>query len=614
MSTSRHIDKICIAAIVLSLVLTLLFMNGKVFGITPINDEESMEGIFTENDLTADWSTEGASQITFSGENGRVSGNGAYFSNGDLHIVYAGKYVLSGELSDGSVIVEADGDDKIWILLNGVSLNCENGAAVRIEQADKVFLTLADQTENSISGGENAAEEAIDGAVFSRDDLTINGSGALTVTSAYRHGIVCNDNLVITGGNIVIDAAGDGIHANDSIKIANADLTIHAGDDGIHASNEDETSYIDIESGHITIDSCYEGMEATAITVAGGDIRITPTDDGFNANGRGSNSVITITGGNITVLNPTGRDADGLDSNGSIFISGGKVFISVIGNGSNCAIDYGSENGGICEISGGTVVACGSSQMAEGFDEGSAQGFLLHSVNGAENTRITLTDSSGNLLLSEEIPYSFSSVLLSASGLKVGEPCTLTVGDTSEEITVDNSSGFGPGGMGGGLFDRGGKGGNRGGMFFPRQTAPEDSAQSRPSSFSAKEIQTPIDLAFTAPQMPSEGFGGNGGMPQMPPEGSGENGGMPQTPPEGFDENSEIPQMPEQGQDNGNMGGKGNWPNGQQMPQRGQEQNWQNNNALTNAGSAISSSDWILVGISVLFLSAGILFAFKIRH
>lgn len=127
-----------------------------------------------------------------------------------------------------------------------------------------------------------------------------------------------------------------------------------------------------------------------------------------------------ITGGDIRIINPSGRDADGLDSNGNIDIEGGKVFISVSDGGGNCALDYGSENGGECVVE----------------------------------------DASGRELLREEIPSSFSSVVLSTPELAVGDVCKITVGEEEEQISLDNvqASGFAPAGM-----FRGGRGNGEGG-------------------------------------------------------------------------------------------------------------------------------------------------------
>lgn len=456
MSTYKKIDIICIAAIILTIVLTVLLMSGKVFSIFPVLNAEASSDLFTANDLDSDWDTSHATKITLSNQDITINGNGAYLYNGDVYIAYAGHYIITGELTNGSVIIDAEKSDKIWILLDGVTLHSDDDAAIRIEQSDKVFLTLADGTENTISSGveynEKVISSGIDGTIYSRDDLTINGTGTLIIDAAYHHGIVCNDDLAITGGNIIINAVQDGIHANDSVRIQNAMIFVTAGDDGITVSNDDETAFLYIESGNITIPSCYEGLEAIDITIAGGTIDIMPTDDGINANGSGNHSVIRIIDGDITITNSSGRDADGLDSNGDIYIEGGRIFISVSDNGGNCAIDYGSENGGKCVISGGTVIACGNSAMAECFDSTSPQGFLMYKTAAAADTTIFLKDSSGKELLSEKIPCSFSSVVLSTPELQKGDVCTIMIGDTQEQITIDNSSisGFDPAGMFGG--------------------------------------------------------------------------------------------------------------------------------------------------------------------
>ena len=577
----------------LTLLVTALFANGKALGLTPLTDGDAGDGDgpFTASDLNGSWSVSGATRITLTGDGGHVVGSGAYILNGDVHILYPGEYVLSGELTNGSVIIDADKEDKIWLLLDGVSLHCEDSAAIVVEQAKKVFLTLADGTENVISSGASYSSQAvsakIDGAVYSRDDLTINGGGSLTVTAPYKHGIVCNDDLVIAGGTIHITAKQDGVHANDSVKFANADLTINAGDDGITVSNDGETALLYVESGRISIPSCYEGLEAIDITIAGGVIDIRPTDDGINANGRGGNSVINITGGDITVINETGRDADGLDSNGSLYVSGGSIFISV--NTSSCALDYGSENGGVCKISGGTVIAAGGSAMAEGFDSSSEQGFIMYNTSAnPAGTTVSLKNSAGAVLVSETIPCGFSSVVISTPELQMGEICTVSIGGTEAEITVDNSSGFGGmggwggGQQGGGFGGRGGKGG-RWGMD---STVTADGGQAlNLSTLSA------VDL------------GGHGGFPGGGfPNGDFGDGDMPQMPGGNFPGGDAAPQMP-----------GGGFGNGDRFTQWGQNQGHAQTGADDTA-SAVSPEMFLPVGISVLFLLAGLVFAFKVKH
>ena len=610
MSTHNTLDKICVAIVICSLVLTVLFMNGEALGITKIVDEDAEQNsdsaYFTTNDQNGSWDTTGAAAITLTGDGASISGNGAYVYDGNVVIAEAGRYVFSGNLEDGSIIVDAHDSSKVWILLDGVEINCSDDACIQVDQADKVFLTLAEGSQNILTSGsaysDTALSDGTDGAIFAHDDLTINGSGSLNVNAQYSHGISANDDLVIAGGTITISAVDDAIHVNDSIRIKDAAITVTAGDDGLLTSNEVENGYFYIESGtlditasgdgvHTTgditvaggeinisagddgihsdasvfvqsgtvlISDCYEGIEALIIDVSGGDISINCEDDGFNANGgsgdmfggggqmgggrndgtfghggmNGSGTddgttgemptppdmsgegmsgemptppdmgtegmsgemptppdmsgesmssgmpadpetdtasgstqssadtedvetYISISGGNIRIVNEVGQDADGLDSNGDIKISGGTIYISLLGTGSNCAVDYASESGGVAEITGGTIIACGASSMAESFDSTSTQASILYNTSSIveAGTTLTVTDADGNVLLSWEVPCSFSSALISCPEMKVGGTYTISTGQTSEEITLEDVSttyGDSQGGMSGG--------------------------------------------------------------------------------------------------------------------------------------------------------------------
>ena len=545
MSTHNKLDKICVVIVAASLLLTVLFMNGETLGITKIVDEDtelnSDSEYFTASDQDGSWDTSSATVITLSGDDASISGNGAYVNDGNVVIKNGGSYVISGELTDGSITVDAYRSSKVWILLDGVTVNCSDDACIRVDQADKVFLTLADGSQNILTSGsvysDTALADGTDGAIYSRDDLTINGSGSLAVTAEYRHGIAANDDLVITGGVITVTAPADAIHANDSIRIKDASITVEAGDDGIVTSNEVENGYIYIESGtfritaaddgiHATgdittagggitmtagddgihsdksvlikdgtllIEDCCEGIEALIIDVSGGDITIYPEDDGFNANGGSGDmfgmggmggmgghgggrmdmnsqtdgemptppemsssdggtqsaadaadeeTYISISGGTITIINENGQDADGLDSNGDIRISGGTIYVSLIGTGSNSAMDYASESGSVAEITGGTIIACGASSMAEAFDSTSTQASVLYNLSSAAEAGSTLAieDSDGNVLLSWEVPCSFTSALVSCPQMQVGESYQVVIGNDAEEITIEEVS------------------------------------------------------------------------------------------------------------------------------------------------------------------------------
>ena len=589
MSGSKHIDRICVLVSVLALILTILFMNGEVLGVEAVvvEDAEANSGSarFTANDLDGSWDSAGAVEITLDGSGGTVSGSGAYFLNGSLIIARAGRYVLSGRLDDGCISVDAYDNSKVWLLLNGVEVSCSDNACLRVEQADKVFLTLAEGSENSFSSGASYSEDALEdntgGAIFAHDDLTINGGGSLSVTAAYKHAIDANDSLVITGGTITLDSAGDAVHVNDAFNFRDADLTVRAGDDGIHS---DTSVYI--ESGSILISECYEGIEALTIEQAGGDVTIYPADDGLNANGNsggfgmmgfggrggfhqseGGESAtdlaaatqsaaeeeteaetwIRISGGTLSIVNENARDADGIDSNGSIYISGGTIRVSM-SNGGGYAMDVGSESGGVMEISGGNLVGCGSSSMAEGFDSSSTQPSILYIYSaGAEaGTTVALEDSEGNVLLSYDAPCAFSAVNLSCPEMELGKTYLVVIGDNVEEITLtESSASFGDarsGGFGGTM--------NFGGMQ-PRSdfSGEQGSMGGRRGMGGGRRGQQGSSEEGGGQFTPPEGFSfGEDGEPPALPEGFsfGEDGERP-TPPEGFDfsDGGGWPAMPE---------------------------------------------------------------------
>lgn len=545
MSTSKHFNAICAVVLALALAVTVLFMNGEKLGIQVIRDEDSEENessqYFTANDQNTGWTA--ATTITLNGDTAALSGPGAYANGGSVTITAAGYYDVTGTLTDGSLIVDAGKNAKVFIRLNGVYITCADDAAIRVNQADKVFLTLAEGTENAVTSGETYSETALadktDGAIFSHDDLTINGSGSLTVTAAYKHGIAANDSLRITGGSITVTAPADTIHVNDALRITGASLTLTAGDDAIHS----DTS-IAILGGSITVTDCYEGIEALEILIEAGDITITSTDDGINACGTqtadGNLPSVTINGGTVTLLNPSGRDADGIDSNGNIDIGGGLVYISLVGDGSNCALDYGSENGGVCRINGGTVVACGGSSMLETMSENSAQPSLLYAgANQAAGTEITLQDSSGETLLTYTAPNSFSAVLVSCPAMQTGSTYTLTLGDTAQEITLEQvAATYGvTGGMGG----RGGPGGARPSGGSEDTTDADTQMPTPPSGSSDNSTSTP----------PSDKS--NGSAPTPPSGGSAEDftppDGAPPARPDGgiqapADDSASLPAQP----------------------------------------------------------------------
>ena len=587
MLTHKNIDLVCILVLALTLLLTAAFMNGEKLGIRVIADEDaesySGDAFFTANDLDGAWGDNAyTTYITLSGENAEIKGNGAYAFDGGVVITNGGWYVLSGTLTDGSIVVDAYDSSKVWLRLEGVDVACSDDACLIVDQADKVFLTLAEGTENSFTGGESYSADALEdntgGVIFAHDDLTINGSGSLTVTAGCGHGIDANDSLVITGGTIRITAPQDGIHVNDSFRFTAADLTVSAGDDAIHSDAE-----LYVESGTILITQCYEGLEGLTIHIAGGDITVYSRDDGLNANGSvalggfggmtaeappaqsadEAETYIRITGGTITIINDSGSDADGLDSNGSIYLEGGTLRISLKGDGSNCAIDYGSESGGEAIVTGGTIVACGGSGMAEAFSSGSTQCAVLYILGStaAAGTEFRVLDASGNEILSYAPPCSYSAVSFSSPELAVGEIYTVCVGDTAAELTLnETATQVGSSGMGGmGAF---------GGGKQPFESAPGDTA---------------------AP--PAAGWDSSGEPPERP------------SPPDWEEGGEDRPGAPPSGK--GNAGGVHSGGMGSFSQDSGEEAAEES----AAEGPSVSAATWLLLGASLLALAGGVLFA-----
>ena len=185
--------------------------------------------------------------------------DGVSFVDGVISITAPGEYMLSGELSNGQLVVDSADEGKITLYLNGVNIHTDGVTAILIgECKPKVVLSLVDQTENFVSNGAQAVldeEEEPNGAIFSRSDLVIDGSGSLKVTAASADGIVSKDELEIQGGIITVDAKHHGIKGKDSVEIYGGEISIIAGRDGIKSTNKKDSSrgYIAIRGGIITI-------------------------------------------------------------------------------------------------------------------------------------------------------------------------------------------------------------------------------------------------------------------------------------------------------------------------------------------------------------------------
>ena len=271
--------------------------------LTEVVDETEM---FTNNDYKTDYDKDKCVSVTFNKTSISCNSKAVSISGTTIVLKEEGTYIFSGTLDNGRIVVDADKDAKPHLVFNGVSISSQTTAPLYVLEADKVFVTLAEGTTNTLANTGSFSDSdnsKIDGTVFSKQDLTFNGNGSLSVTSSSGHGIVCKDDLVFAGGTYTIESASHGLDANDSIRIANSNLSLTTGKDGLHAKNSDDTTlgFIYIKDGTLNIQAEGDGISAGAtlqinagtfdIVSGGGSVNASkPSSDswgGFPGNGGG---------------------------------------------------------------------------------------------------------------------------------------------------------------------------------------------------------------------------------------------------------------------------------------------------------------------------------------
>lgn len=525
--------------------------------------------------------------IIFDGKTISVNGEGAEVSDNKVTIYSAGTFTLSGTLEDGQLIIDTEASEPVELIFNNVSLNSSNTSPLYVANADEVIINLQNNTENYvIDGSDYILEEGTDepnAAIFSKDDLTIEGEGKLIVEGNYNDGIGIKDKLKIKSGIITVNAVDDGIRGKDKLTIKNGTITVQADGDGLKSDNDVDAdkgnikiedglititskgdaiqaasnieieggefnlntsggrnsagsavsskginagdsliisgeaftinsfddavhsnNYLSIASGtftintnddgihaetllvinggNINIESSYEGLESMVVRINGGEISLNSSDDGFSIasgggggwGGRGGNSgnnFLYINGGYIHI-NSFG---DGIDANGSVEMTDGTLLVSGPTMSMNGALDYD----GSFIISGGLIVAAGSSGMAMIPSASSTQNSVLVYLSSTQDagTTFNLQSANGKNIISYIPPKYYQSVAISSPDLVNGETYDVYVGGNAsgqskdglyedgqyspgtklESFTVDNAYTIvGSGGGSGGGFRGGG--------------------------------------------------------------------------------------------------------------------------------------------------------------
>lgn len=244
--------------------------NAESVSLVGVDFASTDEEMFTDEDLDASYDPSTCIQLTFNGDQITATSDSVQISGTTITLTEEVTYLISGTLDDGMLIIDADENAKLQLVLNGVDIHSQTMAPLYIRTADKVYITLADGTTNTLSNGgtfTSIDDNNIDATLFSKQDLTINGSGILTIISPSGHGMACKDDLVITGGVFSITSASHGIDANDSVRMTgNVQLAIQAGKDGLHVENSEDASlgFVYISNSQLSVEAQGDGLSASA--------------------------------------------------------------------------------------------------------------------------------------------------------------------------------------------------------------------------------------------------------------------------------------------------------------------------------------------------------------
>lgn len=389
---------------------------------------------YSDEDYYTDWKSENPYYIELNGSDVDFDGSAPIlYQDGVVTIKTGGVFVFSGQLVNGQIVVDAEDKNTVKIILNGVDIHSETSSAIHVVNAEKTTISLVEDTENIISDGEqyvfvDASDDEPNAAIFSKSDLTINGSGKLVVNGNYNNGITSKDQLKITGGNLEIVAADDGLMGRDIVAVQEGNIQIEAGGDGIKSTNDEDTTKgnIALEGGTFDIVAGNDGVQAVAsllvndgvytivsgggspetiasannmrgqgqvtqttetesesfkglkatkdLIVAGGSFSIDSADDGIH-----SNDTITIGGGDVTISSGD----DGIHADGSITTQGGNITVTKSYEGlEGNAVTIEDGNLHLTATDDGINIAGGNDGSGMDMAQTSSTGDRLLAING----------------------------------------------------------------------------------------------------------------------------------------------------------------------------------------------------------------------------------------
>ena len=445
-------------------------------------DDNARTSAVHENASDYVYNVSEASTISLNGNSVTSTSSKVTITGTTATITAAGIYSVSGSLTNGQLIVDADGAT-VKIILNGVTLSNSSTSPFYIKKSLKTIIFL---TENTTSTFTDASVYAATGepnaTIFANCDLSIAGNGKMVVNGKYADGISSDDGLIIKSGTIEVTATDDAIRGKDYLIVRDGTInatattgqamksdytadanfgyiTIDKGTyvltsstrDGLHASHNitlnggtlsvsalssqggnAETSFT-LDGATLSVTKCKEGIESGLIALKNGTLTITATDDALNATkgvgGEASDgSSLVISGGNINLYSSSG---DAIDSNGNFTMSGGTV----LAHGPQSQPEVVMDVNGTSTISGGTIIASGpnSGQMIETFGNSSTQNSVLikFSQSKTANSIVHIEDNNGNNLSTFAPVRNYYYLIFSSSDLIKGNSYNVYTGGSS---------------------------------------------------------------------------------------------------------------------------------------------------------------------------------------
>ncbi len=406
---------IALAAMIVGIIAIASYLSGAPAGEISSDGSTSIPGqdgtyvppaetpaTWSDFDVNTGWDNS-ATLIQCNGADAEIKGEGVRLSAGMLFIHEEGTYVLSGKF-EGQIDILAYKEEKIHLIFNGFDITCEKKSPVFCERADKLVITLADGTQNTVTDtgsgyieGMTPAEGRNAGAIHSKDALTINGTGSLTVKTTYRHGIVSNSNLRIVSGNITVEAAEEGLKGKETLSIRGGTIQIDSVGDGIKVSDDTEegAGFLAIEGGDITVKTDADGLDVIDyVRIVGGTLKIESKDhacttegsvsiggkaqivldaysgtEDSDAKGIKAERDVTVEGGNLQIL----RSYEGIESKtASVCFAGGNTSINSANDGVNAGMLIEVKGGSLFVsangdgLDGGDIVISGGSAVIQG--------------------------------------------------------------------------------------------------------------------------------------------------------------------------------------------------------------------------------------------------------